>query len=281
MVLAAGGVSPLRLVTAPVWIGVAAALLAVTVSVLVAPVASKALNSSLVELSKHYMANRLTPKTFFAEITGVVLYPKEAAQEKNTFNGFLMYEERKDKVGHILVAKRAKVGTGKERNLLQLSFEDGQIHRSYIKDDVYTLGGFEKASITLDIGHQASRGLSLLSAVEGKTFQELNNDMTNLKLSRRNRNVAATAWHRRFSQPLASLLFALLACSLGVTGRLRGQKKTLLTSVLLVAAFYLLMRTGDVLVDKGFLLPVGAAWLPNILVAAIVFLRMGRQLRRP
>ena len=120
-----------------------------------------------------------------------------------------------------------------------------------------------------------------LPILEQMSLKELSAAAKDPKRTRRARNLSASAWHRRFAFPAASLAFAFLGCVLGLTGRLRGRRRTLVAAVLVVAAYYLLMRLGDAVVDKGWLGPAPAAWLPDFLVFTAAFWWMVRRERRP
>jgi lipopolysaccharide export LptBFGC system permease protein LptF len=95
----------------------------------------------------------------------------------------------------------------------------------------------------------------------------------------------AEAWrfegykHRRLAQPLAILPFALLAVPLGASRRV-GRAFAMAATVLAVIAQYLLMRSGEVIAQRGAL----PAWLslqiPTVVLSLLALVLIVLQARR-
>ena len=73
--------------------------------------------------------------------------------------------------------------------------------------------------------------------------------------------------HHRFSIPLASFIFALLAAPLGIKPqRSAGSATGFGISIIIIFIYYVLMTVGDALGSQGSIQPWLGAWLQNIVI---------------
>ncbi|TDX45248.1 lipopolysaccharide export system permease protein [Halanaerobium congolense] len=73
--------------------------------------------------------------------------------------------------------------------------------------------------------------------------------------------------HNRFSIPLASFIFALLAAPLGIKPqRSAGSATGFGISIIIIFIYYVLMTVGDALGSQGSIQPWFGAWLQNIVI---------------
>ncbi len=76
--------------------------------------------------------------------------------------------------------------------------------------------------------------------------------------------------HHRFSIPLASFIFALLAAPLGIKPqRSAGSATGFGISIIIIFIYYILMTVGDALGSQGSIVPWFGAWLQNIVIFVV------------
>ena len=87
--------------------------------------------------------------------------------------------------------------------------------------------------------------------------------------------------HHRFSIPLASFIFALLAAPLGIKPqRSAGSATGFGISIIIIFIYYVLMTVGDALGSQGSIQPWLGAWLQNIVIFVVgigLLLKTARQ----
>jgi lipopolysaccharide export system permease protein len=275
------GISSTRMAIAPAFLGIVATLIAGGVASQIAPASTMTLKQTLVDLSRRHIVASLEAGRFYEDIPKVVLYPREVEKGSKEWNGFLVFDCRSQNFCHTLAARRAKISPRSDRNALNLFLRDGELHGEAKPDGEYSLARFGTGTVSMDIEWLVSTRTRFIPDMEQMSLEELAIGATDNRLTQRQQNILAAAWHRRFAFPLASVLFALLGTALTASGKLRGSRGTLVVAVVMITLYYLMMRFGDALVVAGVLQPAFAAWLPNILVAATAGLRLIRLARRP
>jgi lipopolysaccharide export system permease protein len=278
--LAAAGVPLRRVACAPLGLGVLAALACLGLAGWAAPAAHARLHVQMVELAKRQVVAALVPGRFFEEIPRVVLYPGQAGAAAGSFQDFLLYDQRPGRTRQLLLARRAVVAPMRGNNALELQLEDGEVHTRG-EGQSYAVARFERAAVGLDIDRLVYDRTRRLAAHERLDLEELAAAAADPARPDLERRRLWAAWHRRLAFPAAAVLFAGLGVALVGAGRLRGRRRTLLAAVAVVAAYYLLMRLGDSLVDRDLLPAVLAAWAPALGLAGLVAAWSAWASRRP
>lgn len=278
--LAGAGVSGVRLAAMPLAVGIVAGCLAGSSASFLAPASAEALQRVFGELTRRHVAASLRAGRFFEDIPRVVLYPHHVGKEKNSFDGFLLHDCRADRPCHAVVARHARVSPSTDRNALELVLQDGEVHGQAEDNRLYSIGRFSEGTVNMDIDWLVSGRTRFIPEIDRMPLSALAAEARNPARTPRERNVMSAAWHRRFAFPFSSVLFALLGTVLAASGKLKGWRGNLTVSVGAIAAYYLLMRCGDALVEGGILLPPLAAWLPDIFLVGIVLVRLYRIERR-
>jgi LPS export ABC transporter permease LptG/LPS export ABC transporter permease LptF len=83
------------------------------------------------------------------------------------------------------------------------------------------------------------------------------------------RNLDLHEIHKRFSIPAACLVFGLLALPLGFNNRRGGKSSGFALSIGVILGYWVVLNQGEDLARVGKLSPPLAAWLPNLVLAAV------------
>jgi lipopolysaccharide export system permease protein len=277
--LGAAGISPARLVRVPLALGVIAAAAGVLLSTEFEPAGFAAARARLNDVVKRNVTNDVRAGTFYDQIPGYMLYAERA--EAGSWENVLISDRSNPAAPVLAMAGRGRlepVGAGQE---MRLVLDDGELHREQAGVDEYVAADFEHAEVVLGLGTALTDRNSL-----ARSAREMTTEAFDARIAAaRAKGDLPEAWrhegykHRRLAQPLAILPFALLAVPLGASRRV-GRAFAMAATVLAVIAHYLLMRSGEVMAQRGAL----PAWLslqiPTVVLSLVALALIVLQARR-
>lgn len=263
--LAGAGIGPGRMLRMPALLGMAATVLGMVVSVWFTPAAAQTLRGMFLDLTRRNVAASLDARKFYEELPGLVLLsgPRRGPGD---WQGFFAYDLRSRTSPLVLVASRARLGDSSGADL-DLLLTEGQACLLQDSEQLFTTATFTRGRVRLALDVLVADRTRFLSPTDHLYLNQLRKMAADTRQPVRLRKQCQAAWHRRFAFPLASLLFACLAVLMVAPGRSQGRSRSLWLAMALVTGYFLLMRAGDALVEKGSLSPAFSAWLPDVLLA--------------
>jgi lipopolysaccharide export LptBFGC system permease protein LptF len=78
-----------------------------------------------------------------------------------------------------------------------------------------------------------------------------------------------TEYYKRFTIPLACIVFGMVGPSLGLYSRRSGRSSGVTVALIIFAVYYLIMKGGENLATSGKLEPIIAALMPNVIIGAL------------
>ena len=285
VVLMACGVSPYRILRPVVALGVVAG--AVTLWVMIDAIPNA--NQTYREITARIVADRaegqVQERVFFEDFPNTVLFVREipatggwkdvfAADTKNAAQPVL-YVAR---TGRMLIDRNART--------IQMVLEDGAQHTTKSADPTgYEIANFKQLVVSLNPEsvfprHGIAPGIREMSIPK---LHELIAEAEGRGVPHHNEVIEI---HKKFSIPVACLVFAVLAVGLGVSNRKDGKLASFVLGIAVIFIYYVLMF-GAHAMAKGALVPAWTAmWIPNVVLGAagIVLLvsrskRVGQNLR--
>jgi lipopolysaccharide export system permease protein len=277
--LGAAGVSPARLVRVPLALGIVAAGLGLWLSISVEPAGLAAARVRLNEVVKRNVMNDVRPGTFYDQIPGYTLYAERA--RRGEWGNVLISDRSNPAAPIVALAREGRiepVGVGQE---MRLVLDGGELHREEAGSDEYVAADFRHAELVIGLGTALTDRNALARSAKEMTmgaFQQ------RIELERARGNAAEARryegyLHRRLAQPLAILPFALLAVPLGASRRV-GRAFALAATVAAVVMQYVLMRTGEVLAQRGVLPAAVSLQLATIVLSLAALALIVSQARR-
>jgi lipopolysaccharide export system permease protein len=277
--LGAAGISPARLVRVPLGLGMIAAAAGVLLSTELEPAGFAAARARLNDVVKRNVTNDVRAGTFYDQIPGYMLYAERA--EGGAWENVLISDRSNPAAPVLAISGKGRlepVGAGQE---MRLVLDDGELHREQAGVDEYVAADFEHAELVIGLGTALTDRNALARSAREMTTAAFDARAA----AERAKGNLREAWryegykHRRLAQPLAILPFALLAVPLGASRRV-GRAFAMTATVLAVIAQYLLMRSGEVLAQRGAL----PAWLslqiPTLVLSLVALALIVMQARR-
>ena len=217
------GVSLFRMLVPLTLLGVVSTVATAYVLITALPDANQAFR----EITFRTVANRaegeIKPRVFDEYFPGVVLYVREVSTDGGGWSDVLLADSRSSQQPDIYVAERGRIVLNREERQVDIVLTQGTGHQvDPLKPDTYEVHEFDEIVIGLDAdtvfprtGPQ--RGYRELS------LTELRDEATRLTAAGLSAHNPIMEIHRKFSIPVACLVFTLIALGLGVTSRKDGK----------------------------------------------------------
>ena len=227
-------------------------------------------NQAFRELSYTTIANRaegeVRPRVFHDDFPDVMLYAQEVALDGSGWGQVFLADTSTADQPTVYLAERGRVAVDRDNRTVDVVLEEGTGHRSNPSiPGEYEVHEFEELIIGLNAetafprsGPQ--RGLAEL------TIPQLEGEAATMASRGESAHQPIMHIHRKFSIPMACLVFALLGVGFGVTSRKDGRLASFALGIAVIFAYYVVMYTSDAMA-KGQLVSANLAmWIPNILL---------------
>ncbi len=221
--------------------------------------------------------NEIKPRVFFEDFPSLVLYVRDVPAEGGGWRDVFLADTRKPNQPDIFVAARGRMVLDRARRRVDMLLEHGTRHRVAGQSaEKYEVTRFDQLTLGLDpetvfplAGPQ--RGYREL------TIAELQAEASQLRQRGESPHRPIMEIQKKFSIPVACLVFAFIGLALGVTSRRDSKLASFVLGTAVIFLYYVIMYMGESLA-KGGLVPAHLAmWLPNIaLGAAGIFLLVWR-----
>jgi lipopolysaccharide export system permease protein len=228
------------------------------------------------DIVKANVTRNIRAGTFFEDIPGFTLYA-----ERVHGGGFqnVLISDRSNPAAPVLALARdgrlEPLGTGDE---MRLVLGDGEIHREETSSDRYVAATFREGQVPVGLGTALSERNSLSSSSREKTVAELLEAARTAPEPAERRRMAGYL-HRRIATPMAIIAFALLAVPLATTRKV-GRAFGVTATFLVVVVQYLLMRSGEIVAQKGGLPAALSLEVGNALLALVGIALIAQRARR-
>lgn len=268
--LQAVGVGPLRLLAAPMAVGLLITLLMGGLLARGVPWGRTELKVLINGILKRNVAGDVRPGVFYEDLTRLTLYAEEVEQESGRWTHVLIHDDRDPSAPLLVLARRAAVSPGKaEDEALELRLEEGQVHRADVAGREYAVVDFEGGQLAVGVEGAGGKRNRFRSPREELTPEEL------LRAARETQDEGEArsfrmAFHWRLGHALMPLAFALLGTALAMGRRGRsGRGQGFVVSIGAYIAFYVLFRAFEQMGNRGELPPALACQLANLLFAGL------------
>ena len=243
------------------------------------PRANHSLQQLRVDIVTGSSSKHIEPRVFYEDWQGLVLYIFDSPPDAAHWDGVFVAEDPEGTAGKVTVAERGEVRFDESNDRLMLHLNNALVHEVDLADpDRYKVTQFDSLEQVLVDRFASDQRINITKGVRELTVPELRERLRTPGLSDEMRNITQVEIHKKFSIPVATAVFGLLALPLGVSGNRSSSKSSgFAMSIAIIMLYYIILNNGEEMARVGKMPAALAMWLPNVLFAiAGVFLIIRR-----
>ncbi|MGE5307980.1 MAG: LptF/LptG family permease [Deltaproteobacteria bacterium] len=266
----ASGINLMRLIAPLLTLGVILSLTMVIVNDRVIPWAHFATRKMLLQVGVKNPAAALEPGVFITSFDKYILFIY--AIDENKLTNIRIYEPQgDDKPARVIIAKKGEFLPIPEQNLVKLKLMDGTADEPDPENprNFYKLN-FKTYFMNLNLAGTSGRK-ELEKKPKDMTIRELKNEINKYHREGVETVPLLTEINEKLSLAFAPLVFILFGLPLAAITRRREKSINFGLAFLVVGIYYLMLLGTEALALQGYLDPVAAMWIPNILFACAGF----------
>jgi lipopolysaccharide export system permease protein len=232
----------------------------------VRPWANSQLRETLLRLTRTRATAGLQEKIFNKSFPGLVLYVDTIDPGDEGMRGVLIADSRNPRQSQTIIAQRGLVIPDQAEEAITLRLFDGSIFGV----DADTNGTHVTSFRIYDLNIHPDAMLGLAPRVpEEMDYRGLRREIAQSRARGQPNHVAEAELARKYTLPLAAIMFALLGVSLGLKPARGGQSERFGVSVALFFLYYVLLRAGQTLAERGILNAFVAMGIPDVAFAVL------------
>ena len=260
--LSAVGVSPYRLLLVPGLVGVVLGAISCYALVVGEPWGVRGLRNLMARGAQRALASGVRADEFQEWVPGVTFLARE--RHGNDLIDVMLADRRDPDRGVVITAKSGVVVSGVESRDIVFNMRDGSIVVHDQSADSARVIRFDSSEYRLDVQSIVGRKAKTLPSVQAKDVPTLWRDMHDDTMLQ-DRALLTVVLNRKFTLPIATIIFALLAVPLACSRTGGARARGFLYSSAIVAGYYYIGRWAELSARSGNFNALLAAWLPNIL----------------
>ncbi len=230
------------------------------------PWANTNLRERIFYLSRTRVAAGLKDKVFNREFSGLVLYVDRVSPGGSGLQGVLISDARTVGEQNTIIARRGLLIPDERSETLTLRLFDGSVFGVQSNTDISHITSFMVYDLT--IRPEENFGINGVDPDE-MSYPALLAAIKKARQAGKPDHEAETELARKYTVPVATLLFALLGVSLGLKPARGGQSERFGVSIALFFLYYSLMRVGQTLAERGSLNAFVAMAIPDVVFAVL------------
>ena len=246
------------------------------------PWGNHALQELRLEVMTQSISQQVQPRVFYEEWEGKVVYVFEVPPGQKRWKGVFLAESLPTSGANnqVTIADWGEVRVDSTGEKVVLRLYNAVRHKVDMSSpDRYEISRHKRLDLILDdqfTSGQKAR-MSISKGVRELNLQELRDLREDPTSTPEQRNLAEVEIHKKFSIPMACMVFGLFALPLGINNRRGGKASGFALSIGVIVVYYILLNNGEEAARFGKIPGWLAMWAPNILLAVCgVFLLVRR-----
>ncbi len=211
----------------------------------------------------------LKEKVFNDDFKDFLIYADKIPVHKNYMEGVIISDKRIIGEQNTIFAKKASLISDPESMRVKLKMENGSIHTVSSDLKNYRKIDFKSYDINLDLSTVLANFDKSAKSEKDMTMSELLEKAKKIGLKEKEVRELYIEAHKKFSIPVACIIFGLLALPLGIRSHRSVKSKGFAVGLIIVCFYYILRLGGEAFAETGYLPVALGVWTPNILFSVI------------
>ena len=274
VVMMACGLSPYRLLRPVLVFAAVCWALDSWVLMKAMPDGNQASREIMQEIAMDRAEGEVRPRVFFEDFPGIVLYVRQVPPSGGGWEDVLAADTSNPSQPIIFLAKRGRMVVDRQAKTIQMVLEEGARHTTKLDDpSSYQILKFDSTIVSLN----PDSVFPTVAPARGERelgVTELQARIEELRAQGEATHNTVMELHRKFSIPIACLVFAVLGVALGASNRKDGKMASFVLGTAVIFIYYIIMFGAQSLTKGGWVAAWLSMWLPNIFLggAAVVLL---------
>ncbi len=253
----AGGISLRRIIIPFLTAALAISILAFLINDYIVPEANHISQNIIREIVLKKGPPHIRRNVFFRDAENRYFYVNRFDEKNMIMQDIMIYELTREKFPRTITAKKGKWVTDTWK------LENGTIYNYDEKGKIT----YEMTFTTMDIivKEDLQKFFKNQRTPQEMSSKELRQQISILQQAGADTKNFEVDLHMKYSIPFTGLIFVLLGVPLGLQIKRGGKATGIIISIVLVLLYYILLSTARSFGRGGMLIPVLAAWLPNII----------------
>ncbi len=272
--LRASGISPRQLIQPVLLVGILIALWVAWFNNYVLPDMNHRTKLLQIDIRKKKPTMIIEPNIYNFDIPNYIILARDVNRTTSELSEVTIYDEHDPETKTTIAAKSGKLGFIESAESIVLSLSDGEIHRPSVREsESYEYTRFDRAQFRINMpGLALKRGTKGWRGERELSVRELKDRVNELKgkdSKINTRQIAAfmVEIHKKFSIPVACIVFVLLGAPLGMLSHKGGMGVSGSVSLLFFTVYWALITNGEKLAERGIMSPGWSMWMANIILS--------------
>ena len=227
------------------------------------------------------VTQQVEPRVFFEDWEGLIVYVFDRVPGDRRWHGVFVAEDLPRTQNQVTTAEWGDVRFDEASDTLVLRLENALIHEVNFNDPgEYRVSKYDELERPLKEGFTAEREreIRVSKSLREQTLPELIERAKEPDLVPEIWRLTRVEIHKKFSIPVACLVFGLLALPLGYNVQRGGGRSTgFALSVPVILLYWIMISNGEEAARIGSIPPWIAMWLPNALLGLLGFFLLSRR----
>jgi len=266
--LKATGFSLYRLMAPVIALSVMAGVLTAYFSLYLAPVKARTFKRDVFILAKTHGVIGIDEAVFNDTFKNLIIYAQETPSS-DEMRGVFISDERNPDEPYVIIAQSGKLDLDPAKGYAVLTLRNGSIHKRGTAKKSYEQIRFATNTLSISLYDKFFAGDEMKKGKRELATGELLAAAGKLEAGGENGSALETEYYKRFSIPFACVLFGMIGPPLGLYSRRSGRSAGVSFALVVFGIYYALMAGGENIASEGYMPPLVAAVLPNLVIGGI------------